>query len=368
MRNTAVLVVVSPLLAAACASLVGFPDVPNPEDGGSDGGGSGSSSGGTGSASGSGSGSSSASGPGEAGTGSGGDLDGGAEAGSDARTTGPATDAGSNCNLGGTWATKLSIPVNWVPEGVNGVILAEGTGTIEEWIKSDRVQSGATTVDTAVLCGITLPDLIGTSFVGGETYGVRFPDSLFDSGNLPSFAIGGTLSDSSPSATFSTNPWAAMIGLTLANPTTTPWPSTVTTAVDVDKDDNPGVTVNMATGSIPGKDSGLYSQFPVDTFLDRANQLFIVLREVMQGSAFVTDCDHIGGTATILKIPDTSSGKYAFDSHVIGCNLVAGGQCSQSQTTFVDDTQPVFSPTGSAASNSVRINGATCAAVRQALP
>ncbi len=72
---------------------------------------------------------------------------------------------------------------------------------------------------------------------------------------------------------------------------------------------------------------------------------------------------------TIPKIPSGTNGKYAIDSHVIGCGLVGGGgDCSSTQTSFVDGTQPVFSPTAGTAFTSVRMPGATCAAVRQALP
>jgi hypothetical protein len=273
--------------------------------------------------------------------------------------------AATKCDFSGTWATLISIDVNWVPQGLTGVILAPGTGRIQQWIRSTRVVSGTSTTDTAVVCGITLPDFSGTSFVGGETYGVRFPPSLFDNGYLPSFAIFGTQADSTPTTAFSTRASAALIGLTLANPTTATWPDTITTAVDTDKDNNPGVTVNAATGSIPGRDSGTYSEFPVDVLSDRANQLFIVIRQVTQLSGAATDCNHMSGTTTIPKIPDTSSGKYAIDSHVIGCNLAAGGTCSSSQISFIDDTQPVFSPSGNASFTSVRVKaGSTCADVR----
>jgi hypothetical protein len=276
----------------------------------------------------------------------------------------------SRCNYAGTWATKLSIDVNWIPQGIMGVILAPGSGRIQQWIKSVRSVSGGTsTTDTAVVCGVGLPDFSGTSFVGGETYGVRFPPSLFDNNYLPSFAIFGTMSDNSPSATYTTKATAALIGLTLANPSTAAWPATVMTAVDTDMDNNPGVTVNAATGPIPGPDGGTYSPFPVDVLESRANQLFIVIRQVTQLSGAATDCNHISGMVSIPKIPDSASGKYAIDSHVVGCNLLAGGQCSSSQVSFIDGTQPVFSPSGTATFTSVRMKTATsCSDVRSMFP
>jgi hypothetical protein len=294
----------------------------------------------------------------------------GFDGGDDSGGRGPGPDAGPmNCNFAGTWASKVTINVNWTPQGLTGVILAPGTGVIQQWILSTRTVTGKATTDSTVVCGIALPDFSGTSFVGGETYGVRFPNSLFDNGYLSPFPMTGTLSDDSPTATFSTTASAVLIGLTLANPTVTAWPSTITTAVNTDDDANPGVTVNAATGSIPGRDSGTYSDFPVDVVSDRANQLFIVIRQVTQLAGAATDCDHITGTTTIPKIPNTTSGKYGIDSHVIGCNLTAGGTCSNSQIAFIDGTQPVFSPSGSATFASVRVKStATCSDVRTMLP
>jgi hypothetical protein len=277
--------------------------------------------------------------------------------------------SGPVCDYSGTWATKITIDVDWVPQGIMGVILAPGAGKIQQWIKSVRTQSGTMTTDSAVVCGIGLPDFSGTSFVGGETYGVRFPPTLFDSGDLPPFPIHGTLGDTGPTAPFSTSATAALIGLTLANAATATWPATVTTAVDSDNDDNPGVTVNAAAGSIAGNDAGVYSDFPVDVFKSRANQLFIVIRQVTALTGTATDCGHISGSVSIPKIPDTTSGKYAIDSHVVGCNLTAGGICSSSQISFIDGTQPVFSPIGSGTFASVRLSaGASCLDVRTMLP
>jgi hypothetical protein len=279
----------------------------------------------------------------------------------------------TTCDFNGVWATKLHIAVDWTPQGITGVILAPGTGSIDQWVLSTRTQTGLMTTDTTIVCGISLPDFSGTSFVGGETYGVRFPNTLFDDDYLPSFTIEGTLGDSTPKATFNTGLSAALLGITMTNPTTAPWPATITTAVDSDQDGDPGVTVNAAAGSIPGG-QGSYSLFPVDGFKTRATQLFIVIRQVTRLSGKVDDCDHISGSITIPKIATSagSSPKYGIDSHVIGCTLAAGGNCSASQINFIDATQPVFSPSGETHFASMRISSpmthASCADVRAMLP
>jgi hypothetical protein len=275
-----------------------------------------------------------------------------------------ASDGTTPCDFNGTWGSRLTIDVNWAPQGIVGVILAPGSGQIRQWIKTTRMQSGSTTTETTVVCGVALPDFQGTQIAGAETYGVRFPNTLFDSGFLPSFTITGTLNGSTPGATYSTAPAAALLGLTLTNPNTDPWPATVTTAVDTDQDGDPGVTVRVAQGNG-------YSDVPVD-FLktQRANRLFVVIRQVTKISATFSDCDNLSGTVSIARIPNSASGKYAIDSHIVGCSLTQGNaMCDATQTNFVDATQPVFTPTGPSDFTSTRMpNGATCATVRQQLP
>jgi hypothetical protein len=247
--------------------------------------------------------------------------------------------------------------------------LASGAGQIRQWIRGQRVVNGNNATDTTVVCGVELPDFQGTSIAAGRTFGVRFPDSLFDSGYLPAFAVSGTLSGRSPGSTYTSMPAAALLGISMANPTTDAWPTSVTTSVDMDKDGKPGVTVNMATGATP--EGGTYAYAPVDaTQSAYADKLYLAIRQVTAVSATVKDCTHIAGTVTIPTI----AGKVGIDSHVIGCEQTSGGDCTNvsfpaSGSYFVDNTQPVFTPTGTARIDSVKIPpGSGCQVVRQMLP
>jgi len=282
----------------------------------------------------------------------------------DGAPTGTAGPPSGGCDLNGTWASHITIDVSWVPQGATGVILAPGTGRIVQWLKATRVQNGTSTTDVAVVCGIQLPDFSGTQLAGAETYGVRFPDALFDDDLLPSFVIVGGLSDTVAGATYTTKPVAALLGLSLANPTTAPWPSTVTSSIDQDNDGKPGITLAMAHG-------GRYSDAPVDfSKSPRADRLYVVIRQVTAISAKVDDCDHVSGTVSIPQIASGSGGKYAIDSHVVGCRLDDGsGDCDATQASFVDATQPVFSPSGGSTFTSARVSSdTTCAAVRAMFP
>jgi hypothetical protein len=299
-------------------------------------------------------------------------ADGGGSTQSDA---GPAsTDAGSGatdgggCNFAGTWGAEITIDVTWAAGGILDIVIAPGSGTIKQWLLSTRTQSGKTVTDTAVVCGIQLPDFQGNPQLVDETYGIRFPNSLFDDGGLTSFAIDGTVSASTPTATYTTTPAAALLGLTLANATTAVWPATITTEIDEDNDTKPGITADVVA---PG---GGYSYVPLDisvisfpTTVARADELYVAIRQVTSVSAQFSDCDHAAGSVTVPQItdPSNSSKKYAIDSHVIGCRVTGTGtDCSANQTTFVDENQPVFTPSATTFASARLPTGATCATVR----
>ncbi len=278
-------------------------------------------------------------------------------------------DAAGPCDFTGTWGSLITIAVSWAPEGLNlqTFLLAPGAGTIRQWIESVRVQQGTSLEDTTFVCGIELPDFQGTQVVAGQTYGVTFPDSLFDSAYLPSFHVDGTVTSSAPGATYRASASAALLGLTMANPTTDPWPATITTATDPDKDGTPGVSVDVAQGPVaPPSDAGSYSYVPVGipapfAPVVVADRLHLAIRQVTAVTATVVDCDHVSGTVSIPQI----AGQFAINSHVLGCELVDGGDCTDTQASFVDNTQPVFTPSGTTAFASVRLpSDATCAAVR----
>lgn len=279
---------------------------------------------------------------------------------------GVASDAPAACDFSGTWGSRLVIDVSWTPQGITGILLAAGSGTITQWLMTTRTMSGNTATESAVVCGIALPDFDGTAIAGGQVYGIRFPNTLFDNAYVPAFDVHGTFSGSGLGSAYNTTAAAVLLGLTLSNPTTTPWPSTITTEVDMDKDGQPGVTANALTGNG-------YSYPPVDLFeTNFADELYLAIRQVTQLSATAADCDHLTGTVSIPTIYNPSSGtsKPAIDSHVIGCwDSTTGMVCNSSQTSFVDNTQPVFTPSGGSSFSSERMpSGSTCAAVRLALP
>ncbi len=301
-----------------------------------------------------------------------------ADAGPDG-TVGPdaapdAADAGTTCDFNGTWGTEITLAVAWP----GTVMLAPGSGVIRQWVLSTRVQdAGNAITDTANVCGVELPDFKGSGFAGGETYGMTFPTGIFDSAdggaNLPSFTMSGTMSGSTIGSTYTSTETAVLIGLTLNSATTATWPTAANISqVDQDHDTKPGVTASAKQGSP-------YSDPPLD-FLktNRADNLYLAIRQVTSASASATSCDTVAGTVTVPQL----GGAYAVDSHIIGCHVGsgpnAGSDCTTgfgAQSAFVDGARPVFTPPSDAGTSfpstftSKRLaTGATCATVRSTFP
>jgi hypothetical protein len=296
--------------------------------------------------------------------------DGGGYTSDDGAVSEPDSLPPGTCDFAGTWGTLIQIVVDWAPMGLSlqTFILAPGQGMIKQWVKGVRVQHGTSVADTTVVCGIDLPDFQGTALVNMATYGVVFPAALFDKMVLPTFQVDATVTASAPDAGYQASASAALLGLTMANPTTDPWPATVTTATDPDNDGNPGVTIAVAQG-------GQYSAIPVGVPgigqpVVTSDKLYVAIRQITELAGTFTDCNHASGSVSIPQI----DGQYAINSHILGCELSAGGNCTasgtSSQASFVDNTQPVFTPSamGTATFTSLRLpDGATCATVREML-
>jgi hypothetical protein len=124
------------------------------------------------------------------------------------------------------------------------------------------------------------------------------------------------------------------------------------------------VTIAVAQG-------GEYSNIPVGlpaigAPVVTSDKLYVAIRQVTELAGTFADCDHASGSVSIPVI----DGAPAINSHILGCELTAGGNCTtsgtNSQASFVDNTQPVFTPTGTSTFTSLRLPAsATCATVRE---
>ncbi len=173
----------------------------------------------------------------------------------DAGTLEAATAPDGGCDFDGTWGSLITIDVSWAPQGISGFILAAGNGADRgSGSRATRVQSSALSAalsDDSVVCGIVAPGLSRRPMIaGGETYGVRFPDTLFDTEYLPTFTVNGALGESASGVTtYSSTPTAALLGVDDGPPDHRPVARDDRHEVDLDNDGNPGVTVGVAQGA-----------------------------------------------------------------------------------------------------------------------
>jgi hypothetical protein len=163
-----------------------------------------------------------------------------------------------------------------------------------------------------------------------------------------------SLSGSLPGSSSSTSSFVNLMGLTMTNATTDPWPSSYTgiATADSDADTKPGVTGNLKTG-------GSYVRTPVDAGASaRADKLYVSMRVSASLSGSLTSCTQQNGTANVSR----------FDYHLVGCHVAGGGDCNAAQVSFVDGTRVAFTP-GSTSFTAKKLSGPlTCAAVRAAIP
>src|SRR5215211_4745011 len=112
---------------------------------------------------------------------------------------------------------RVSTPEKWNAS----FVLQDGTGSVTNWLKTERVQNGLEITDTAEICGVETPDYQAAALFGSEKYGIRFPDATF--GTLPKIELKGTLSSTEVGATFTAPASAALVGAALANPVSDAW-------------------------------------------------------------------------------------------------------------------------------------------------
>jgi hypothetical protein len=257
------------------------------------------------------------------------------------------TDA---CDLNGSSALKVSIDVSWAA----GEALTAGSGTMDLWALLRAAPSGESLSITLLPCGVTLPDF---GSILAETYGLVLPDAIFDHSppDIPATTTTVNLTSASAGMGLMLPIETTLIGLTMPDPATDPWPSSASAVaqVDMDRDGKPGVTATAKTG-------GPYRGLPVAVSLApaRADALYMVLRSSVGVTASIGSCSEASGSASVSRL----------DSHVVGCHVQGGGDCTASQANLVDANRPVYS-VGSATFRAVRVDGAaTCKDVRAALP
>lgn len=255
------------------------------------------------------------------------------------------------CDLNGRWASYLEIDVAWA----GTTVLQPGADMIRVWLVGDRTGQADQAQESVSTCGITLPDFQSNLLGGNEKFGVRFPGEVFDLGGIPQFNIsfGGNVV---VGGELQSEPVALLIGHTMANPLTDPWPAiSAIKATDPDADTKPGLT------GVAVKGNG-FGHPPTDALrLERAKALWIVSRTAVEIAASLTTCDQLNGSLSVLQV----ASQPGLQSHIVGCIKDNGEPCTSTETGFLDTNRPDFQPATSSRFVSKRVDAAvSCAQVR----
>jgi hypothetical protein len=260
---------------------------------------------------------------------------------------------GTICDLTGTFALKLTAPGSWP----SGQYMRAGNGTFQYWLKAELSQAGTavSAVDaTVTLCGRVTPPVTNTA---NETLVHGYPNSLFDSDFIPSTSAAVTLSGSSPGSALSWPLTAQLMGISMANPRTDPWPTAASQVpagrrIDMDRDGKTGMTGTYAAGNNPRTSAAAFG-------FNRADLFYFALRLSFSLSGSLTNCSASSGNATISNS----------DMRILGCNREGNTQdCTSTESDFLDSVTPTA--TLSAGNYALKrvTPGASCATVRSSLP
>ena len=253
------------------------------------------------------------------------------------------------CDLTGTFALKVTQQTTW-PSNAN---LRAGSGAHEFWLKMSGVHSGTEVAASWTECGRSVPEFRASAV--NETFRFDLPLSIFDAGDLPSSAVALSLSSVAPGATLVLPSAAFLIGTRMADPIDGSWPSaTGLTSVDMDADGKPGVTMSYL-------DTGSYIAPRVGPTLGdaRAERPYAATRLVFSLRGTLRSCTSSSGAATVSHI----------DTGISGCKIQGSARdCSAGEASFLDQNCLRYA-VGSATYALEKVaDGASCIAVRAALP
>jgi hypothetical protein len=249
-----------------------------------------------------------------------------------------------------TEASHLIVNVSW-PAGTASM---KGDGQLHVWGKIAFTVNGNTLSGTLTACGIVLPATTLTALGGGGMIQIEVPTDSWDAPSMPTFQVDGTQTGWTVGGTLNYS-YAALVGFTMADGATADWPASytgITMTNDAEGDMNPGLT------SIPRSAGGF--TLPPTSILQtsRADQLYIVVRQVTSATLTRTACGETAGSATFAHL----------DNHVIGCHVMGGSGCMPTEVNFIDQQRTIYTINSATAQTKIIADGATCADVRAALP
>jgi hypothetical protein len=281
------------------------------------------------------------------------------------------------CDMSGTWGTLVEVAVEW-----SSITISPGTGSVRQWILSERTMSATGGIDVARSCGIgtrgtplgspwfATNEIAGDPPALSEWTGVSFSDDLFDNETLPLSTLDITLNQGDPRALAIGNPITTSIvpfshGVDGLDPAE--WPELEEMkayARDHDGDGYPALTGLPFQGEVPGTNGTQHFQNPRLTLATsppppRASALFLAIRNRAALHLQLSSCSpptFVGGASDLF-----------IETRNMGCTVADTGQpCIPDQYKFIDFALPQFNANGISRVISKKLPpGSTCPDVRR---
>ena len=126
----------------------------------------------------------------------------------------------------------------------------------------------------------------------------------------------------------------------MADAATAPWPTSYT---DITMTNDAEGTCTW--GSRRSRGAAGYTLPPTSIAQSaRADQLYIVIRQVTSATLTRTACDQASGSATFTHL----------DNHVVGCHVMGGSDCMPNdEVTFIDNNRTIYAITSATAQTKV---------------
>ena len=275
---------------------------------------------------------------------------------SDSGNGGTTTPGAEPCPTQATFALLLTMDVTWAGTAAT----SGGTGKVFIWNKADLVAAGNTLSGQVTACGTVLPDTpltaLGRIAAGGPKILIEVPVAVWDAPSMPRYPLSGSRTSAALGAAVQIDLNAP---LGFERDAMAAWPDSytglLTSLRDADGDGHPGYSARPRPDGgyvLPPTALGLGGLAPA------AETIYLVSRNVMSLTGTRSSCDAFSGSAAVP----------AFDSHVVGCKVRGGGECTDRQIDFVDQNRMKYLPKSATfAAKSVAAT-ATCDDVRRALP
>jgi hypothetical protein len=256
----------------------------------------------------------------------------------------PACDGDAVCEMTGTYALRMTVPLRWT----GGEVMQPDCDDAEFRILVDLEEDGDSVTGSSEICSIRVPWYRSGSHGHEAEFG--------NLSSVPAARVAGTHCASGGSDYFELGPFAMTLGVRLPNPLTDAWPADPNALVlrDDDADGLPAFTVHG------GYDTEAWP-FPVGPSGSLSSQQVFVGARIAVAGVFPTPrCSVASTTGRVL----------AFDTSVLGCTLCSGSswddcselgqRCTPEQAAYLDAWLLKYDFAGARMTLTRRFQGAGC--------